>query len=236
MGTTSASKIYAFSCMEYSYLLKLLIWLHKLMAQNCTKYNWYYLHCVCVYYIYIYIYVCVCVCVCVCKHIYICTHTHTHTHTQTRRSQSPRGLRRGSAAAHLLGLWVWIPPKPGCLSVVRVVCCHVEVSATRWSLEKIIHTYHKEQSPGQLQNSINYSCLRTEMLLAVRTTSMYCMAETHIFQCYNWWYICYPTGFRRNQHLLPIIQNNPKAHLDVRHPPLGYSKQFQYRNTAKISK
>ena len=40
-------------------LLKLLIWLHKLMTQNCKKYNWYYLHCVCVcvFYIYIYIYI-----------------------------------------------------------------------------------------------------------------------------------------------------------------------------------
>jgi hypothetical protein len=27
-----------------------------------------------------------------------------------RRPQWPRGLRRGSAAVHLLGLWVWIPP------------------------------------------------------------------------------------------------------------------------------
>ena len=28
-----------------------------------------------------------------------------------RRSQWPRGLRRGSAAARLLGLWVWFPPE-----------------------------------------------------------------------------------------------------------------------------
>jgi hypothetical protein len=37
-----------------------------------------------------------------------------------RRSQWPRGLRRRSAAARL----------HGCLSVVSVVCCLVEVSAT----------------------------------------------------------------------------------------------------------
>jgi hypothetical protein len=51
------------------------------------------------------------------------------------RSQWPRGLRRGSAVARLLGLWVRIPPGHGvCLSVVSVVCCQVEVSATSWSL------------------------------------------------------------------------------------------------------
>jgi hypothetical protein len=89
-------------------------------------------------------------------------------------SQWPSGLRRGSAADRLLGLWVRIPPrawmfvfcllynrdkgqKPGqsghrsaiklqkkkqknirrwrgCLSVVSVVCCQVEVSATGRSL------------------------------------------------------------------------------------------------------
>jgi len=51
-----------------------------------------------------------------------------------RRSQWPRGLRRMSAAARLLRLWVRIPPEPGYLSVVSVVCCQVEVSATSWSL------------------------------------------------------------------------------------------------------
>ena len=47
----------------------------------------------------------------------------------------PSGLRRGSAADHLLGLRVWIPPGGGIgMSVMSVVCCHVEVSATGWSL------------------------------------------------------------------------------------------------------
>jgi hypothetical protein len=50
------------------------------------------------------------------------------------RCQWPRGLRRGSAAARLLGLWVRIPPGHGCLSVVSVVCCQVDVSASVWSL------------------------------------------------------------------------------------------------------
>ena len=49
------------------------------------------------------------------------------------RSQWPRGLRRRSAAAHLLGLWVRIPPGAW-MSVLSVVCCQVEVSSTGWSL------------------------------------------------------------------------------------------------------
>ena len=48
-------------------------------------------------------------------------------------SQWPRGLRRGSAAARLLGLWFRIPPGAW-MFVVGVVCCQVEVSATGWSL------------------------------------------------------------------------------------------------------
>jgi hypothetical protein len=50
------------------------------------------------------------------------------------RSQWPRGLRRGSAAAHLLGLWVRIPLGDGCLSFVSDVFCQVDVSASGWSL------------------------------------------------------------------------------------------------------
>ena len=48
----------------------------------------------------------------------------------TSPSQWPRGLRRRSAAARSLGLWIRIPPGHGCFSVVSVVCCEVEVSAT----------------------------------------------------------------------------------------------------------
>ena len=48
------------------------------------------------------------------------------------QSQWPCGLRRSSMAACPLRLWVRIPP--GCLSVVGVVSCQVEVSATDWSL------------------------------------------------------------------------------------------------------
>ena len=45
------------------------------------------------------------------------------------RSQWPRSLRRRSTAARLLRSWVRIPPR-ACFSVVGVVCCQVEVSAT----------------------------------------------------------------------------------------------------------
>ena len=41
---------------------------------------------------------------------------------------------RGSAASSLLGLRVRIPPEHGYLSLVSVVCCPVEVSASGWSL------------------------------------------------------------------------------------------------------
>jgi len=51
------------------------------------------------------------------------------------RPQWPRDLRRRSAAARLLGLWFSNPAGGnGCLSVVSVVCCQVEISATGWSL------------------------------------------------------------------------------------------------------
>jgi hypothetical protein len=49
------------------------------------------------------------------------------------QSRWPRGQRRGSAAARLLGLWVRIPPGEW-MSLVSVVCCQVEVSATGRSL------------------------------------------------------------------------------------------------------
>jgi hypothetical protein len=50
------------------------------------------------------------------------------------RSQWPRGLKRGSAAVRLLGLWVQFPPGHGCLSLVCVVCCQIDVSASGCSL------------------------------------------------------------------------------------------------------
>ena len=59
----------------------------------------------------------------------------TRFYSLQRRSQWPRGLRRRSAAARLLGLWVRIPPVAWMfVCLVSVVCCQVEVSATSWSL------------------------------------------------------------------------------------------------------
>jgi hypothetical protein len=49
------------------------------------------------------------------------------------RSQWPRWLRPGSAAARLLRFCVRIPPGKW-LSFVSVVCCQVDVSASSWSL------------------------------------------------------------------------------------------------------
>jgi hypothetical protein len=45
------------------------------------------------------------------------------------RSQWPRGLKRGSAAARLLELRVRVPSGTW-LSVVSIVCCQIEASAT----------------------------------------------------------------------------------------------------------
>jgi hypothetical protein len=50
------------------------------------------------------------------------------------RSQWPHRLRRESRTSCLLGLRIRIPPEAWHLSVVNVVCCHVEVSALGWSL------------------------------------------------------------------------------------------------------
>jgi len=48
--------------------------------------------------------------------------------------RSPVSVAARSAATRLLKLWVRIPPGYGCLSVVSVVCCEVQVSGTSWSL------------------------------------------------------------------------------------------------------
>jgi hypothetical protein len=47
--------------------------------------------------------------------------------------QWPRGLKRRSAAARLLGLRVWIPSEAW-MSLLSVLCCQVEASATGWWL------------------------------------------------------------------------------------------------------
>jgi len=49
-------------------------------------------------------------------------------------SRWPHGLSCGSVAALLLGLWVKFCWEYGCFSLVSVVCCQVEVSASGSSL------------------------------------------------------------------------------------------------------
>jgi hypothetical protein len=66
-------------------------------------------------------------------YIYIYIHTYTHTHTRICRSQWPRGLRRGSTAARLLGLWVRIPPRAR-----MSVCCECCVLSGRGLCDGVI--------------------------------------------------------------------------------------------------
>jgi len=67
-------------------------------------------------------------------YIYILIHTHTHTHTHTHcHSQWPRGLRRWSAAARLLRLWVRIPPGSW-----MSVCCDCYVLSGRGLCDGLI--------------------------------------------------------------------------------------------------
>jgi len=47
------------------------------------------------------------------------------------RYQWSRGIRRRSPDDRLLRSWIRIPPGTWGLSVVSVVCCQVEVSATK---------------------------------------------------------------------------------------------------------
>ena len=65
------------------------------------------------------------------------THVHkrhiTNTVTNTSRSQWPRGLRRRSAAAHLLRLWVRIPP-----GAWMFVCCECCVLSGRGLCDELI--------------------------------------------------------------------------------------------------
>jgi hypothetical protein len=49
-------------------------------------------------------------------------------------SQWPRGLRRGSETPRLLWLWFSNSARGMGVSLVNVVCCQVEVSASGWSL------------------------------------------------------------------------------------------------------
>jgi hypothetical protein len=56
------------------------------------------------------------------------------------RSRWPRGLKRGSAAARLLGLWVQILPAEWMSLSCECLYCQIEVSASSWSLIQRIPT------------------------------------------------------------------------------------------------
>jgi hypothetical protein len=59
-----------------------------------------------------------------------CAQKFKYTTGDRSQSQWLRGIRRGSAAARFLGSRIRIPPGHGCLSVVSVVFCQVEVSVS----------------------------------------------------------------------------------------------------------
>ena len=68
---------------------------------------------------------------CVCVYIYIYIYIYIYAY----RSQWPRCLRRSSAAARLLKLWVRNPLRViDVCRLLSVVCCQIEVSATGRSL------------------------------------------------------------------------------------------------------
>ena len=50
------------------------------------------------------------------------------------QSRCSSGLKRGSAVARLVRLWVRIPPRAECLSLLSIVFCKVEVSSSGLSL------------------------------------------------------------------------------------------------------
>jgi hypothetical protein len=69
-----------------------------------------------------------------CRHFwFFCRYKKLRNTVTKCRSQWPRGLRRGSAAARLLGLRVRIAPGAW-MSVVSVLCCAVDISASGRSL------------------------------------------------------------------------------------------------------
>jgi hypothetical protein len=87
------------------------------------------------------------------------------------RSKWPRGQRRRSAAAWFLELRVRIPQVHGCLSVVIVVCCQVEVSASNWSLVQMIPNKCDRES----------SIMRNPW----STSGSFCMGKKHVNQLIN---------------------------------------------------
>ena len=125
------------------------------------------------------------------------------------RSQWPRGLRRRSAAARLLRLWVRIPPGHGCLSGVsvvlsgRVLCdelitrpeesyrlwcvvvCDLETSGTRrpWPALGRSATEKKKIIDGRtriITITESYSLNSINRLIFIMTVCVLCEVETEI--------------------------------------------------------
>jgi len=112
------------------------------MTQNCTKYNWYYLHYVCFIFIYIYIY------------------THTHTHTQTRRSQSAARSKAWVCCSSLAGI-VGLNPAGG-----MDVCCECCVLSRRGLYDEVItrknYTYTLQRTKSRSGTKIHQFELFTD--------------------------------------------------------------------------
>jgi len=110
--------------------------------------------------------------------------------TRFRRSQWPRGVRCGSAAASLLGLRVRIPPRTWMsVSYECCVCCQVKVSVSGWSLVQM--------SPvecGVYEFDCEASTMRrswpTTGCLAKGRKKSQCFCEVHLSMCnlkyYSW--------------------------------------------------
>jgi hypothetical protein len=85
--------------------------------------------------------------------------------------------------ASLLGLWVRIPPGYGYVSVVSVVCCHLEVSATGRSLvqgsptwwECLIVCEPESSKPGSPRPDLGYRVTRGKT--PTHTSLQWCFAS-----------------------------------------------------------
>ena len=114
-------------------------------------------------------------------------------------SQWLRGLRRRSTAAHLLRSWVWIPPGAW-MFVVSVVCCHVEVSLTSWSVV--------QRSPTDCGVSLCVIKKPQKSLWMRRrprpTRGLSCQEEKKILFLYLWTANCKTKGSALNDNRLSL--------------------------------
>ena len=122
------------------------------------------------------------------------------------RPQGPRGLRCRYTAARLLRSWVRTPPGAW-MSVVSVVCCQVEVSATSWSLVQKSPTvvcrvwYRDHKNPrewGGGQGRLGgYRAKRKKNLVHVRALKSLCQINTD-----SW------TRILLNHHFINTVRNS----------------------------